>query len=177
MANARGLNKLSRSQVPAGANLCEHCTAKCCHYFALPIETPDDVRGLSSTSAGTCCTTGPRVHGGRRLVPAGAHGVRAPAGRQPLRHLRNPAADLPRLHDRELRIRGRVDLRPLPRNARAGVRSTPRPCCGKRTRTIRSPQARPAGGAELRQRSGFTTEAQRTRRGIGGRTRICANSR
>ncbi len=42
MANARGLNKLSRSQVPAGANLCEYCAAKCCHYFALPIETPED---------------------------------------------------------------------------------------------------------------------------------------
>ena len=23
------------------ANLCEHCTATCCHYIALPIETPE----------------------------------------------------------------------------------------------------------------------------------------
>lgn len=23
-------------------NLCDHCTAKCCHYFALPIDTPVD---------------------------------------------------------------------------------------------------------------------------------------
>lgn len=23
-------------------NLCEHCTAACCHYVALPIETPED---------------------------------------------------------------------------------------------------------------------------------------
>jgi Fe-S-cluster containining protein len=26
--------------VPAGENLCDHCTAKCCRYFALPIEAP-----------------------------------------------------------------------------------------------------------------------------------------
>ena len=30
-----------RSKVPKNANLCEYCTAKCCQYFALPIETPD----------------------------------------------------------------------------------------------------------------------------------------
>jgi uncharacterized protein len=30
-----------RSEVPEGAALCDHCTAKCCRYFALPIETPE----------------------------------------------------------------------------------------------------------------------------------------
>ena len=30
-----------RSEVPKSANLCEYCTAKCCQYFALPIETPE----------------------------------------------------------------------------------------------------------------------------------------
>ena len=29
-----------REDVPAGANLCEYCTAKCCKYFALPIDEP-----------------------------------------------------------------------------------------------------------------------------------------
>jgi Fe-S-cluster containining protein len=24
--------------------LCDHCTAKCCHYFAMPIDTPEDRR-------------------------------------------------------------------------------------------------------------------------------------
>jgi uncharacterized protein len=33
--------KPRREDLPADANLCEHCTAKCCHYFALPIDTPD----------------------------------------------------------------------------------------------------------------------------------------
>ena len=32
--------KLKREQIPAGDCLCDHCTAKCCRYFALPIETP-----------------------------------------------------------------------------------------------------------------------------------------
>ncbi len=29
-----------RDQLPKGENLCDHCTAKCCHYFALAIEEP-----------------------------------------------------------------------------------------------------------------------------------------
>lgn len=32
---------MKRNQVPKGENLCDHCTAKCCHYFALPIEEPN----------------------------------------------------------------------------------------------------------------------------------------
>ena len=33
--------KTDRKDVPEGANLCEYCPAKCCQYFALPIETPE----------------------------------------------------------------------------------------------------------------------------------------
>ena len=33
--------KTRREDVPAGSVLCDHCTAKCCRYFALPIETPE----------------------------------------------------------------------------------------------------------------------------------------
>ncbi|MCA9138894.1 MAG: YkgJ family cysteine cluster protein [Planctomycetales bacterium] len=32
--------RMKRDRVPKGDNLCEHCTAKCCHYFALPIDQP-----------------------------------------------------------------------------------------------------------------------------------------
>ena len=32
--------KPPRDQVPAGTVLCEHCTAKCCRYFALPLDEP-----------------------------------------------------------------------------------------------------------------------------------------
>jgi Fe-S-cluster containining protein len=32
--------KRRRDQFPNSTNLCEHCTAKCCRYFALPIDTP-----------------------------------------------------------------------------------------------------------------------------------------
>ena len=31
-----------RKQVPKDTVLCEFCTAKCCRYFALPFETPDE---------------------------------------------------------------------------------------------------------------------------------------
>lgn len=34
--------KPRRADLKAGGNLCEHCTAKCCRYFALPIETPTE---------------------------------------------------------------------------------------------------------------------------------------
>ena len=32
---------MKRDQVPKGEILCDHCTAKCCHYFALPIDSPE----------------------------------------------------------------------------------------------------------------------------------------
>ena len=32
--------KPQRDQIPDGDVLCEYCTAKCCRYFALPIEIP-----------------------------------------------------------------------------------------------------------------------------------------
>ena len=32
--------KPPREQLAPGEILCSHCTAKCCQYFALPIETP-----------------------------------------------------------------------------------------------------------------------------------------
>jgi uncharacterized protein len=31
-----------RDDLPKDANLCMYCTAKCCRYFALPIEEPED---------------------------------------------------------------------------------------------------------------------------------------
>ena len=32
--------KPRREEIPPGTSLCDHCTAKCCRYFALPLETP-----------------------------------------------------------------------------------------------------------------------------------------
>jgi Fe-S-cluster containining protein len=36
------LPKPKRSEIPPGKVLCEYCTAKCCRYFALPIDTPTE---------------------------------------------------------------------------------------------------------------------------------------
>lgn len=33
---------VKRESLKPGENLCDHCTAKCCRYYALPIETPTD---------------------------------------------------------------------------------------------------------------------------------------
>lgn len=32
--------KIAREDLKPGEVLCDHCTAKCCRYFALPIDTP-----------------------------------------------------------------------------------------------------------------------------------------
>jgi Fe-S-cluster containining protein len=42
MAMVTASQKPSREDLKAGEVLCDHCTAKCCRYFALPIETPED---------------------------------------------------------------------------------------------------------------------------------------
>ncbi len=44
MSSQRQGVKPHRDEIPADANLCEYCTAKCCRYFALPIETPNEWR-------------------------------------------------------------------------------------------------------------------------------------
>ncbi|MEZ6060541.1 MAG: YkgJ family cysteine cluster protein [Planctomycetaceae bacterium] len=33
---------MKREELPKGEVLCAYCTGKCCRYFALPIETPED---------------------------------------------------------------------------------------------------------------------------------------
>ncbi len=35
--------KPRREEIPSGTVLCEHCTAKCCRYFALPIDEPAEL--------------------------------------------------------------------------------------------------------------------------------------
>ena len=35
------LPKPRRQDLRSGESLCDHCTAKCCRYFALPIDTPE----------------------------------------------------------------------------------------------------------------------------------------
>lgn len=32
---------IRREDLAPGENLCDHCTARCCRYFALPIDTPE----------------------------------------------------------------------------------------------------------------------------------------
>jgi Fe-S-cluster containining protein len=36
--------KPAREELAPGDVLCDYCTAKCCRYFALPIETPTDLK-------------------------------------------------------------------------------------------------------------------------------------
>ena len=43
MSTAFGLTKIRRDDLPEGKILCEYCVAKCCRYFALPIETPTEL--------------------------------------------------------------------------------------------------------------------------------------
>lgn len=43
MATALVAAKPRRKQVPSDKVLCEYCTAKCCRYFALPLDAPEDL--------------------------------------------------------------------------------------------------------------------------------------
>jgi Fe-S-cluster containining protein len=43
MSTAFGVTKIRRENLPEGQVLCEYCVAKCCRYFALPIETPTEL--------------------------------------------------------------------------------------------------------------------------------------
>ncbi|MFN3190938.1 MAG: YkgJ family cysteine cluster protein [Aureliella sp.] len=36
--------KMRKEDLPEGECLCDYCPAKCCRYFALPIDTPDTVK-------------------------------------------------------------------------------------------------------------------------------------
>ncbi len=36
--------KPPRESIPAGENLCSYCTAKCCRYYALPMEKPTELK-------------------------------------------------------------------------------------------------------------------------------------
>ena len=42
MATVTPRPKVHREDLKPGEVLCEHCTAKCCRYFATPIETPTE---------------------------------------------------------------------------------------------------------------------------------------
>jgi Fe-S-cluster containining protein len=42
MSTAHATPKLHRKNVPKDACLCDYCIAKCCRYFALPIEGPEE---------------------------------------------------------------------------------------------------------------------------------------
>lgn len=45
MSEAERLRVLpKRDELKPGEVLCDHCTAKCCRYFALPLETPEDFK-------------------------------------------------------------------------------------------------------------------------------------
>ncbi|MCG6155500.1 YkgJ family cysteine cluster protein [Rubinisphaera margarita] len=40
--------RVTRADLKPGEFLCDHCTAKCCRYFALPIDTPDSREELEN---------------------------------------------------------------------------------------------------------------------------------
>lgn len=46
MPTAFGTKQIRREDLKPGENLCEYCTAKCCRYFALPIDTPEEFEDL-----------------------------------------------------------------------------------------------------------------------------------
>ena len=96
-----------REELKPGECLCDLCTGRCCRYFSLPIDNPttwDDYDSIRWYLA----------HG-RTLIYVEKEQwyllvmtrCTVPDGRRPLRHLLESPQDLPRIHDRQLRIRRR----------------------------------------------------------------------
>ena len=111
------------------------------HGQVLPLFRPadrdaDDARRTSTTSAGTCCTIGRAVFiedGDWYLL---VHtDLQASAGRQPLRHLRHAAADLPRLLDRRTASTRTTGSTTSTSKRPSRSRNTPRRCCRRKART------------------------------------------
>ena len=65
---AFGVSKIRRKDLPPGHSLCEYCTAKCCRYFALPIDAPETFTSL------------------RRAFGAALRQPQCKFGAEPLRH-------------------------------------------------------------------------------------------
>lgn len=38
------VERMTRENLPKGKSLCDYCSAKCCRYFALPIDAPDTIK-------------------------------------------------------------------------------------------------------------------------------------
>ena len=141
MSTAPSPVKIRRKDVPEGKVLCEYCTAKCCRYFALPIETPEtfeDYEFIRWFLLHDRATVFKEDEDWYLLVHTECEHLQIG---QPLRHLRNPPANLPRLHDQRLRVRRRLDLRLLPRNRRPGGRIH-----GSRPAEKRQENAQPEAG-------------------------------
>lgn len=43
-SNGVAPQKFQRKDLQQGENLCEHCTGKCCRYYALAIDTPTELK-------------------------------------------------------------------------------------------------------------------------------------
>ena len=112
-------SQFRREDLKPGECLCTYCTAKCCRYFALGMDQPTAWRDFDHmrwflTHEGPVCSL--------KRAPGICWYIRRAntCGGQPLRHLRNPAANLSGLHDRQVRVRRRLGVRPLLGNGRAG---------------------------------------------------------
>ncbi len=62
-----------REDIPADKVLCEYCTAKCCRYFALPMDTPETWRDFEFIRW-FCCTSTRRCSS--RIKPGTSWSIR-----------------------------------------------------------------------------------------------------
>ena len=103
-ANKSKRRKPTREQLKPGECLCDFCTGACCRYFSLPIDNPttwdeyDTIRWYLAHGQ-----TVIYVEKGQWYILVITR-CQYLTGRQPLRHLSQSPQDLPRIHDRPLRI-------------------------------------------------------------------------
>ena len=113
--------KPRRDELKPGQCLCDFCTGKCCRYFSLPIDTPrswddyDSIRWYLAHGQTLVYVVKEQWY---LLVKTRCKYLDR---RQSLRDLLQPAQDLPRIHDRRVRVRRGLVVHQDVRDARADL--------------------------------------------------------
>ena len=88
-----------RDELKAGECLCDFCTGKCCRYFSLPIDNPESWDDYDSIrwylAHGQTLVYVDKEQWYLLVMTRCKYLTRG----RPLRHLLQPAQDLPRVHD------------------------------------------------------------------------------
>ena len=144
---AFGVKKIRREDLPKGGQPLRTLHRQVLSLHRRAVRDADRIRPTWSTSAGSCCTRTATFFKEDEDWYLLVHAVcdQAAATTTAAAFTTTRPADLPRLHDQELRVRRRLDLRLLPGDPRAGV-GVHRGGLPEKGQEHPQPEAEPTGG-------------------------------